>query len=173
MNARSVRRALIAAILAQVIVLVVLPALAGPRIPSGTIVHLRATAGRTPDIGANMAQQELHLDYGFTSLHVPRGVRAIDPVFVELRGSASSDTSLKLGKVVRDPEQLADDALWIQLPLTSASTIDNGPVSVYYEENEQRANKLRSLLARGGALDVTIELDNDGDPTIARVEPAR
>lgn len=173
MNASRIRVAIIVVVLLQALVLVLLPLRAGHRIPSGTTVVLAATAGSQPEFPKDMASQELWLDYDFDELDVPDDVKAGEIVAVRVRPTGDSEPA-RLGPVVEDAADLPDGAIWINLPtITSKAgdvTVDAGPIQVWFHEDFDRIEALRDELEDGDEAVVTIELDNDGDPTIESVE---
>lgn len=173
MTASMIRVAIIVVVLLQALVLVLLPLRAGHRIPSGTTVVLSATAGSQPELPKEMVSPELWLEYDLDSLDVPDDVKAGDVVAVRVRPTGESDPA-RLGPVVEDPADLPDGSIWINLPtITSKAgdvSVDAGPLQVWFNEDLDRIESLRDELDDGDAALVTIELDNDGDPTIESVE---
>ncbi len=175
MSTRSIRIAIVITVLAQALVLVLLPLLAGHRIPSGTTVVLSATVGSQPEFRNDMPSQELWLAYDFDELDVPGSVRAGEMVSVRVRPAGDSERA-RLGPVVEASSELPDGSIWINLPtITTKSgdvTVDAGPIQVWFNEDFDRIESLREALDDGDGALVTIELDNDGDPSIESVTTA-
>lgn len=169
MSTSSTRRAIMVLIILQVVVLVSMPILAGPRIPSGTTVRLHAQMHSPPGFEKDMPNPEIWFDYGLGSLSVPRGGDPGDPVFVELRGNPDSTEVMEFGRVERDPSEFADKTIWIKLPTNSAHRVDAGPISSFYDPDQDRVSSLRTRLKSGDDANVVIALDNDGDPTVENV----
>lgn len=173
MSARATRRGIIIAVLLQALVLCLLPLLAGERIPSGTTIMLTATAGSEPEFQKDMPSQEVWLDYAaLDALDVPSSVGAGDTVFVQVRASGEAEPA-RLGPVIADESALPEGSIWITLPtMTSRDgevVVDADPIRVWFDEDRERIDALRNELEDGGRVRVTVELDNDGDPTIESV----
>lgn len=171
MNARTVRRWIILLVLLQVALIVLLPLRAGPRMPSGTMVVLRADAGDSPGADfKDMPSQEIWLDYGFDDLDVPDEHDRGGEVYVELVGDPDGDEPLQPGRVFTNEDDLSDGMTWLTLWVDGTGDVDAGPIGVWFSEDEQRIDELREHAEDGGQFDVRIEIDNDGDATIADVE---
>lgn len=173
MSARAVRRWIIVLVLLQVTVLVLLPLRAGPRMPSGTTVVLRADAGDSPVADfADMPSGELWLDYGFDELDELQDARPGAPVYVVLDGDPGSDRPMTPTVVLEDEGKLRDGMTWLSLRLLGDGDIDPGPLLVWNDDPDSIA-MLRAHAERGGSFDVRVRLDNDGDPTLESVAAVR
>jgi hypothetical protein len=164
MNPRTVRRGIVVLVVLQVVVLLAMPLLAGHRMASGTTVRL-AVHGDVQ--GASEIGNEVRLDYGFHELKVPDGLDAGDTAYLELRGGTSGTGTARLGKVVADPEQLPDGAVWIKLPVAFVG-LEDGPIQTASIDDAELRDHLRE---RGAAIAV-VRLDPDGDPVLERIRPA-
>jgi hypothetical protein len=172
-SARTVRRWIIVLVLLQVAVIVLMPLRAGPRMPSGTMVVLRADAGDSPGADfQDMPSQEIWLDYGFDELEVPDEYDRGGEVYVELVGDPDGDEPLQLGRVFADEDELDDDMTWLTLWVDGSGDVDEGPIGVWFDDDEQRIEELRTHAEDGGRFDVRIVIDNDGDATIEDVTAA-
>lgn len=172
MSPPAIRRAVAVIVSLQVVILVFMPVLAGPRIPSGTTVRLVATAGQHPDL-KEMPREEVWFDYGLDKLSVPRGMYTGDEVYVELLKSGGSHGAVNFGKVVRAPNELADDAIWVKLWVSDKNNVEAGPMVSYVDSDQERIARLQEHLSDGGKAEVVVLLDNDGDPTIKSVTAER
>lgn len=174
MTARTARRAIIALVALQAIVLCVLPLLAGARMPEGATVKLAATAATSPNAkGSQTPTNEIWLDYGFDELDVPASIGPGEMAYLELLDTEGDEPS-SYGDVVANPDQLAEGATWIKLPVTGPGKregeLEAGPIQVWYDADLDRVDALREDIDQSdGAALVTVTLDTDGDPEIKRV----
>lgn len=158
------RRAIVAVVAVQVLVLVLIVLLHGARIAAGTEVRVPVRPVDPLDLARGAY---VELDYGFAALDVPSEAEPNDDVYVVL-GAPDANGVRRAERIVASDTALEDGELWLRLPLDDDRLVGTWSISTHYGSADE-AQDLETTLADGGGVAV-LSLDANGDPTLVDVE---
>lgn len=166
MSALGTRHRLLVLLVAvQVALLLGISLLQGARIAAGTQVRVEVRPVDPLDLARGAF---VDLGYEFEELPVPPELEQGDDAYVVLERPSAGDDPWEASRIAADEDELLDADAFIRLGVAGREDLDTSPIGTYYASGDEAKALERELMSGGGI--AVISLDEDGSPTLLRVE---